>query len=539
MIYAKSDFSPRHLVTAGNLGFVANNTPIYKIVKKRNKFAKYYNIAPGQIAMWVEQNNGSIPNAVAPANLTASMLPHLTIAVGVSTKGNGITDAVRRLTPGDLEGCTIDMLDAVAPQCSVPHIRAIYPECVSCDTITAKVRIYDNDSISFSENALKAYHEFTASYTPDCNTCVGCETEVTCDEVVCGLVDALNNDTDFTINGEPYPHYYNTGVERPYKAFKLWNTWKSYCITPEVGDGCTNCNAISALTTFTIDGAENIPFNLKDPGNNAKTLIDQLEIAVEMINEAFETETGKHSGFAFLSRGNGKCCPVQLFVTTCNENFAIAGLSECSDAIDQFPDFVTSGTCKQCGTNETTETPSCGIGIFTRPDLEDCNCWELNSPKQFTDRWIMGFDIISGSGNDRTPKYSKQAELLSPQRASGFGSQIQYLEYSQNIDAIGEEGFDYDFGNDTEGWLDLPRKTSRLRNAVTAKCDTSYCSYFLQSRATAEYGFTRTPINKLIHSYIHVPSNDSTTKAAVEALFTKLVTIVPQTCSVLNNATCS
>lgn len=538
MTYGRPDYAPRHLVTSGDFGFVATGTPVYKIIKKGEKFKRAYNVAPGQIVMWTGAFNAPVPPlAIAPANLTAAILPSIKIAVGVSTKGNGITDAVRLLTPGALEGCTVDKLDATPPQCATPHIRAIYPECVSCETITAKVKIYDNDSISFSDNALKAYHEFTASYTPDCSSCDDCPQTTTCDEVVCGLVDALNNDTDFQINGDPYPHYYNTGVERPYKAFKIWDTWKSYCISPNADETCTECNNINALTTFTI-GEEDFNFDLVNPADNTKTLVDQLEIAVDLINEKFVETVGKHGGFAFLSRGQGKCCPLQLFVTTCDADFEIAGLLECPDAIEQWPEFTKGGTCKQCGTTEEKETPSCGIGIFTRPDIEDCNCWEINQPRQFLDRWIMGFDIITGSGNYKTPRYSKQAELLAPQRASGFGSQIQYLEYSQNIDAIGEEGFDYDLGNEEEGWMGVPRRTSRIRNAVTADCEKSYCSYFLQSRATTEYTFTKSPLNRLVHSYIHVPQNDTTTKTAVEALFTKFTELVPQVCTVLNSATC-
>jgi hypothetical protein len=539
MIYSRPDFNPRHLVTKGNYNFVATGTALYTVIKKGDKFKKVYNVAPGQPVMWAADAVGTTPpTTIRPADLTVNHLPNLRIGVGISTEKNGITDAIRLLTPGNLEGCTIDQLDAFAPQCATPHIKAIYPECVPCNTITAKVKIYDNDSISFSDNALKAYHEFTASYTPDCSSCDDCPAATTtCDEVVCGLVDALNNDTDFRINGESYPHYYNTGVERPYKAFKIWDTWKSYCISPEVGEGCTECNSIEALTTFTINDVTT-PFNLVNPADNTKTLIDQLELAVDIINQKFEETIGKHGGFAFLSRGQGNCCPLQLFVTTCDEGFEIDGLLECENAIEQWPEFTKKGTCKQCGTTDQTETPSCGIGIFTRPDIEDCDCFKLNQPRQFYDRWILGFDIISGSGNDKTPRYSRQAELLVPQRASGFGSQIQYLEFANNIDAIGEEGFDYDIGNDIEGWLDLPRDSSRLRNAITADCEKSYCSYKFRSRAKTEFGFTKTPVNKLIESYIHVPENDNTTKTAVEALFDKLVDLVPTTCTVLTSAEC-
>jgi len=528
----------RHLVTSGNFGFVASGLDLYKLVKSAdNKFKKYYNVAPGQLVMWVPDAY-SIPQTVTPATLTLAGLSNVKIGVGYSTKGNGVTDAIRSLSPTDIQGCTIDLLDATAPQCAVPQIKAIYPDCVSCDTVSARVRVYDNQSISFSDHPLKAYHEFVASYAPDCSQCNECEKTATCDEIVCGLVDALNNDTDLKINGDPYPHYYNTGLERPFTAFKIHNTWKSYCISPSVGTDCTECNAISALSTFTVNG-DDFNFDLTDPatsGETLQTLVDQLEIAVELINEKFASEIGKHAGKAFLSRGEGKCCPVQLFVTTCDETFEIAGLSECANAIDQWPEFVTTGYCKQCGSTEDTTTPNCGIGIFVKPDLEPCNCWELNQPKQFNGRWAE-IDLISGSGNDGTPKYSKKATLLEGQLASGYGSQIQYLEYSQ-FDPIGFEGFQYEIGNETSGWLNLPSKHSRVRNAITADCEKSYCSYYMRHKSQTEKGPLKEFINLWIDGYIHVPQNDSTTKTAVEALFDKFVVLVPQQCEVLTSAEC-
>lgn len=531
----------RHLVTKGNLGFVANNTDLYKLVKEGNKFRKFYNVAPGQLVIWKDATTaGSVPKTIGVANITVNDLPDLRIGVGFSTKGNGISDSIRALTPTQLEGCKIDLLDAVGPQCAVPQIKALYPDCVSCDTISARVRVYDNQTLSFSDEPLKAYEEFVGSYTPDCSSCTDCPQTVTCDEVVCGLVDSLNNDTDFTIkdgsaDGIPYPHYYNTGVKRSFTAFKLWPTWKSYCISPTVGSGCTHCNSISALTTFTINGVAT-SFNLTDPAAPLTTLVDQLETAVTLINAKFEETLGRHSGRAFLSRGNGRCCPLQLFVTTCDEDFAIAGLTACSDVIDQFPDFVTTGTCQQCGTTGTTTTPSCGLGIFVAPDYEGCDCFGFEQPKQFTSRWV-DVDIISGSGNYNTPRWSKRAELLEPQIAQGFGSQIQFLEYYQQ-DAIGFEGFDYEIGNETAGWLNLPRHSSRIKNAITASCDTSYCSYLLRTRGTAEYGFTKSPLNLLIQGWLHVPQNDSTTKTAVEALYQKLIDLIPTTCKVLHATKC-
>lgn len=537
--YVRPDIT-RHLVTKGNLGFVANNTDLYKLVKEGNKFRKFYNVAPGQLVIWKDATTaGAIPKTIGVANITVNDLPDLKIGVGYSTAKNGISDAIRALTPTELQGCRIDLLDAVGPQCAVPQIKAIYPDCVSCDTISARVRVYDNQSISFSDEPLKAYQEFVGSFTPDCSSCSDCPQTVTCDEVVCGLVDSLNNDTELLINdgadGIPYPHYYNTGVKRPFTAFKLWPTWKSYCISPTVGSGCTECNSIAALTTFTVNGVAT-SFGLTDPAAPLTTLIDQLEIAVSLINEKIESELGRHGGRAFLSRGNGRCCPLQLFVTTCDEDFAIAGLTQCEDAIEQFPDFVTSGTCKQCGTTDTTTTPSCGIGIFVAPDYESCECLGFNQPQQFTSRWV-DVDIISGSGNYNTPRWSKRAELLEPQIAQGFGSQIQYLEYYQQ-DAVGFEGFQFEIGNETSGWLNLPRHSSRIKNAITASCETAYCSYMLQTRGATEYGISRSPINLLLEGWVHVPQNDSTTKTAVEALYQKIIDLVPTSCKVLHATKC-
>lgn len=537
MIYARPEIT-RHLVTAGNFGFVANNTDLYTLVRKGDKFTKRYNVAPGQLVMWsADPTCTTVPKTIAPANLDLTELANLKLGVGRDADGDGISESIRLISPTALQGCTIDNLDAVAPQCAVPQIKAIYPDCVSCDGLSARVRIYDNDSISFSDHPLRAFHEFVASFIPDCSSCTDCPQTVTCDEVVCGLVDALNNDTDFKVDGDPYPHYWNTGVERPFKAFKLWPTWKSYCIAPVVGDGCVNCNTIEALTTFTINDVD-YNFSLTNPANVAETLIAQLELAVEAINTKFEETIGKHGGFAFISRGQGSCCPLQLFVTTCDETFEIAGLDECEDAITQFPEIATPPTCKQCDSTDTTVTPACGIGIFVAPDRQPCWCGELNQPRQFMQRWVE-VDIISASGNDNTPKYSHKATLLEGQGASGYGAEIQYLEYAHNIEAIGFEGFQYDIGNSTSGWINTPRDSSRLKQAVTADCDKSYCSYYLRHRGQVEYGPSRNFINALIDGFIHVPENDSTTKTAVEALFTRIVALVPTTCTVLTTATCA
>jgi hypothetical protein len=530
----------RHLVTAGNFGFVANATPVYAVRKVGKSFVKDFNVAPGQLVMWSGDINCiTPPNAIAPANLTLSQLSSLNIGVGYSENNDGITTAIRLLTPGELQGCTIDGLDVAEPQCATPWLKALYPECVSCDTITARVRVFDNQSLSFSDNPLKAYQEYVESFTPQCKSCDDCDRTVTCDEVVCGLVDALNGDTDLSINGSPYPHYIDADLPRPYTAFKLHPTWKSYCISPVVGEGCTQCNTIDALTTYTINDVDyNFGTGVLNPSDNLQTLVAQLDRAVDIINEKFEATIGRHGGKAFISRGKGACCPLQLFVSTCDPTFEIAGLVECPDAIEQFPDFITSGTCKQCGSGTATETPNCGIGFFVKPDLEDCNSYDVPRPSRFDSRWIE-VDFISGSGNDNVPLYSKKATLLEGQIASGYGNQVKYLEYASNIDAIGFEGFQYEIGNATSGWQGLPEKRSRARKSMTADCAKSYCGYQLDAHATTPRGPVNNFVDIWLEGTIWVPKTDTTTKTAMNALYAKIVTLVPTTCDTLTGASCA
>ena len=100
-------------------------------------------------------------------------------------------------------------------------------------------------------------------------------------------------------------------------------------------------------------------------------------------------------------------------------------------------------------------------------------------------------------------------------------------------------GFQYEVGNETAGWLNLPEKRSKIRKAITASCETSYCGYKIQTRGTTEYNAIRNATNMLIEGNIWVPQNDTTTKTAVEALFQKVIDLLPGECQVVRAITCA
>lgn len=534
----KEDFV-RHVSTDGNLGFVPTGTNLFTLRKKGHSFRKTYNVAPNQLVMWTgDLDCATPPTTVAPADLTVDILNDLHIGVGYDSNLDGTADMIREISPTALQACNTIDLDVASPTCSVPQLEAVFPSCLACETTSLLVRLYDSNSIAFGQNAVKSYQERLISYTPDCETCDGCDRPVTCDEVVCGLLDQLTNYHKLDDKGRPYPHSsLDYGVEwEGVDFFKIHPQWHSYCLAPTALDNCTTCNSIAAIDSFTINGTV-FPVDITAPSDDTKLLVTQLQSVVDQINETFESELGRHSGKAMLARGQGNCCPLQLFVTTCDENFVItsgeAPLEECEDVINQFPDFVTAPTCAECGSEGTTETPNCGIGAIAYQDFEDCDNCDITQPRQFWGRQVE-LDIISPSGS-HNPKWNRTATLLKPQLPGNFGSQIQYLEYSQ---ASGGPAFNFEIGNPRSGWLGTFNKDSRLKRAVRAKCEYSYCSYLFKFKFVEDQGITRSPSYLHLSGYIHVPQGHDTTKTDVEALQAKLIELDPQVCRTLSSSTC-
>jgi hypothetical protein len=523
------------LVTKGDLGFVANGTALYSFLNEKDFRGKLiYNVAPGQPVAWVDKKDGTIPLTVTPATLVVTDLPFLHIGVGYDGDNDGITEAIRQFGPDHAEACAITDFNAFGPQCGLSEIKAIYPSCLSCETLTMKVTVNDSFTRSFANAGWpNEAATFVGSYTPDCATCGDCEKTVSCDEYMCGLVDDLNGDRTYKVAGEYYPDYFNDTIKRPFRAVKLHENWFSYCLVP-ANSTCVNCNKIDDLTTFTVGtgGTEEVVnfVGVKNPADNTQTLISQLSYAAQQIENKIQAKYGKHGGWAVLSRGVGNCCGVQLHVVTCDPDFTIAGLSACENAIDPAGEFTVTGVCEQCDSTSTPDNRSCGIAIIADQDTLDCDCF-LEFPPANLLRNIT-IDVVS-TGN--LAKYAKKKTLQEGKVASGFGAEVQLEEYRQ---VAGYSGYNYSNGNNPRGNLGLPSKDSRIRKAVTAKCDTSYCTYEFGGRFQREFGAADNPVNRIIKTKVYTPEGDSTTKTAIEALALKLATLGAGTCKLLTAYGC-
>jgi hypothetical protein len=235
-----------------------------------------------------------------------------------------------------------------------------------------------------------------------------------------------------------------------------------------------------------------------------------LKTIGQVIENAITEEFGKHSAFVVVSRGRGACCPTQIHVATCAEEFVLTDtegtVDECEGAINIFPDFVKEGECKECGTAPATWTPSCGVAIIADQDEDDCDCY-MNFVPTFLGRHIT-IDVVS---EGKVAKYSRTATLQDGQLPANFGAQVQQMEYRQ---IAGGGGYDFSDGNNPSGPFGLPGKNTKIKNAVTADCKKSYCLTYLNTRLEREYGLAGSPINRIIHGYVAIPQNDTTTLTA-------------------------
>jgi hypothetical protein len=526
----------RVLVTSGDLDFPAAGLPLYTVIPGRNfKTRKLYNtaLAVGQPVLWLDPVAvGDVPLTTVTANITAVNIGNVHIGVAHSAGKNGTVDSIREASYGDLGGCSIEKLGAYAARCGSPQIKALYPKCLHCDSLSLKITVDDNESKSFMP--LRKAQDHVINYTPNCKVCDSCDRTPTCDEYICGLIDKVNDyASELTLAGDPYPGPQARTVDKRFRAVKLHSgtgQFLSYCITPTNGT-CVDCDRIDDLTTFTVNSVVKNFVGVTDPADATKTLVSQLEEAALQIEEAFEDEYGRHAGFVVLSRGLGDCCGIQLHISTCDPNFVIAGLTPCAGQITPFPTFTTSSYCEDCAQTSTPTTPTCGMAIIADQFHIDCGCYPADVPNlPFTDVRIEVIDNGQVLADNFDTSTLQEGAI-----AANYGTQVQWREYNQQVSG---EGFDFLEGNNYSGHLGLPDKNSKINNIITAKCETSYCTYWLKSIVSATT-FVR-PETRPMRTFgeINVPEGDTTTKTAIEGLFTKVVAVNPQVCSSLVAATC-
>src|SRR5690606_6216758 len=107
---------------------------------------------------------------------------------------------------------------------------------------------------------------------------------------------------------------------------------------------------VDAITTVTVNNEEITLQGTTNPADNTQTLVAQLWQVADQIEKAFEDQIGKHSGSAYVTKGVGNCCAVQLHINTCDDTFAIldsesAPIAPCSTLTPLADEYPVDSDC--------------------------------------------------------------------------------------------------------------------------------------------------------------------------------------------------
>lgn len=524
----------KHVVTYGNYGFAsaAGNPPLFTLSGGRIN----YNVNPGQLVAYVIEDG--VTRIVSASTLDSSEIYELYIGVGIDETGLGITTDVRHIGVEDISGCLPRKASTSSPRCGSPQVVDLYFDCTKCnETYSVEVTVDDNQTQSFGPWN-KSYQQFVGSIVTDCSSCDECEVEHNCREVACKLADALNSDLDLKIGSRQYPDWKGKGLPRPYFATRLHASSKIYCFSPQTeAEGCTSCTYVAAVKGAVINGTTYLFTGNLNPTNSAQTLTAQLDHISHQINQAFKTEYGEnaHAGSSFTTGSYSNCCSIQLHINSCDTNFSLINAADAAITPQTSNNpFTTYGTvtpvpgCVDCADLEVTPVVyPCGIRIIAERIAPKCGFY-IDKPLSFYGRKVT----VGPIGDGWKGKPWRVVEVQAMELPAGFGSSIQWLEYQTEPDGRGRR---YSRSNKHSGTFNLPDAKSRV-NAVTAKCDTNYCSYYLKSEIEKRY-LDGTPGFLTVHSNVHIPAADSVTVAAWEAFEEALLALNPA-CKVVTSVAC-
>ena len=519
----------KHIVSDGDYGFA---TPGPLFVRTKNRLN--YNVSAGQPVVYKHENG--IATIIDPLLITSSDLNKIFIGVGHSSAGNGVVDGIRHIGIDGTRPCYIDQMSVSSPQCGQPQVIDFFFDCPKeGETYSVIVEVDDNRSRSYSPFNKDPQYVGTMTLNTDTG-CEDCPTTPDCGKIACELADALNGDVEFKIGDQLYPDWKSNtkygGSYRPFFATQLHDRSLVYCLSAsDPADGCEECTDFTAITSIVVGGVTIQLAGTTDPSNSAVTLRAQLQSVVDQINAAFEAD-GNHVGTAFLSGGGySKCCPLELHVNTCDDTFAITGLT----ATETNP-FTENGTitkntdCEGCDPVAATTSLTCGIRVIAHPIVGDCDCF-LEKPKQ---TYLRKMKVIPFGEGWKWGQW-KVTEVQSAVFPAGFGSETQFLELRHNEPEGKARRFNR--SNVNKGWLGLPEEQARVRGGVTAKCEKDYCRYRFKS-VQPKRTISREYSELEVYSTIHIPYDDTNTISAWEAFMATLAPLVPS-CPGIEAVTCT
>lgn len=490
----------RHITTKGNLPHLDVGTPVY--VASGDDIVP--NLQVGQLVYFLEDRFDPFQVAINPDDIKASDVHRLRVGVGhaKAPRKNGIADSIRFLGVEKAGNCDMEHASTASPRCGSPKVVDAYFDCTNCDeTYSIAVGVDDNFTRSFAPS-MRSFADWIGAYKPNCKTCEGCDTDVTCDDVVKGLIKSVYSKEAPLIDGKPYPDYSHPELDPPFHLTQVFSRDIRYCLSfTAPGSDCEICDRVSAITEVTIGGVAYTLTGTVLPEDNTQTGRLQLFRIVDQINALFaEHLPGEGSAYVSGVDTGDSCCPLNLYVNTSDATFAITGLAITAEN----DPFAVGGP---------GEGFTCGIRAISGPVVNECG------PYVERDQLFNGANIRIEQRSDGFQGFQDFKSVTVQELAlpGMYGTQVQNQEIYQTP---GGSGRNYSRGYQGGKWLGQPRNDSRFVQAPVAECDTDYCQYHIRTKQYFINAGSNQDNFYRIGSYINVPSGDTVTQASVELLLT-------------------
>ncbi len=499
------------LVAKSGLGLYPAGQAVFRAPKKSGRGA-HVNVLPGQLVIY----DPITLLAVDAAAIALGKYPRLVIGVGHDTNGDGYADAIRKVAGDELYTGYIDAVTAEPSRCGTVEVHDLLFDCIYPEEAHSIVVTVEDD---FTQNTFpyNRAEEYTFTVKLDSEDCAGCDDTRTCQEIACKFEQTFNGDLE---DDPTLQSVFVRGqvANYPFKLVRLFDTSDVYCLD-KVGDGCSTCNRVTAITGITIGEEDPIEFtNVTDPSDSAYSFEAQLWNIVDQINEALDG-----NGSAVITGNTGSCCPLQLEINTCLVYSLQSGeddLTPCSTS-NPLAAIPQVHACKNCDEAPADKTYTCGLRVIAnRVDL-DCNCqFPPNPPLGYLSRKVR---ISAGAGFPKGSTYSRKVQEATFPEGSGY--QAQWDEYTQDYGGSGRDYLPYNFNR---GPLSLPNKNSRMLNAVTADCDENYCTIAITHRLPHSDDSVKGELNLTkMYTKIYIPTSDVDTQTE----FTDAINAITANCA--------
>lgn len=472
-----------YLVAANNFPLVTAGTQLYNTDGSLN-------ILPGQLGIFNSKTHTAITTFVNPTDVY--------LAVGHDADGDGIAEEVRK-SAGDFKGCSGLEATAAAPTGECPEVWDFLFDCTTCEAeYGIKVQVESTRQAPYFAD--QHFPTYPFNVITDCCGCDTCTTEHNCNEIVCKIMDQINQKNSDS-QSLLVKRDYDFTVERLYPTI---SHLELPCTVGECG-GEYLCKLDSIIVSYN-GVSTTIPTTVENPTVPDTMLIGQTKMLEKQLNDALVANEipGK---FHVTQKCTNTCWEITL-----NSCATIAGAVYAADCESELSyenplEVVVDTNCTDCGdAGTTTKTYTCGMRFIGKIFPQECGCFP---PAEYIRNRGTRLHVFPTTGFDCNNWVTVQKQDL--QIAEGQGVDLRWKEFKQEMGGSGRV-----FAPQISTYGPLGAHVGRIPQNISAKC-VPYCQYAFKHRIHSfnEMG-TGQAYYSTLYTSVAIPENNTTTRTAFE-----------------------